>query len=178
MLFAKKKLQEAPNCSLTTIWSLNKNLLTPTHTQKFSHTNKAVPCCFCSALMFSCLPPPQQCVSYPCVFYSHSSLLPWMLTEASDCLLGFGLAWPCRPMSKCMLCLSYWSLICLFPPFYLSLFSLFFSDSLCYLNLCPFLTAWASTACSSHTFISLYPKSSEALQNILKQFCFRVVAWN
>lgn len=33
-------------------------------------------------------------------------LLPWMLMETTEYLLGFGLAWPYRPQCKCMFSLS------------------------------------------------------------------------
>lgn len=77
-----------------------------TYRQTDSHTQVKLYDAVSALLMFSWLFP-QQCVSYPCVFDPHSSLPPWMLMEATDCLLGFGLAWPFRPLCKCMLCLSH-----------------------------------------------------------------------
>ena len=164
MLFCIKS-QEALNCSLITI-SLNKKL-THTHTHTNSHSEVKLYRAVSALLMFSWLPP-QQCVSYPCVCL----IRPWMLMEATDCPLGFGLAWPYRPQCKSMLSVSLTNLSLSLllhlslSPLSLSL-SLYLTLSFVFFSLLELLT-----------LLYLCIQNSEALQNILKQFCFRVVAWN
>lgn len=96
------------------------------------------PCCPLSSMSF-----------LVCVYSVHTapSRLPWMLMEATDYLLGFGLAWPYRPLCKSMLRLSLQHLCPSFFICFLSLLSLF----------CLFFF-YCLSFFSSHTFVSLCPK--------------------
>lgn len=116
------------------------------------------PCCPLSSMSF-----------LVCVYSVHTapSRLPWMLMEATDYLLGFGLAWPYRPLCKSMLRLSLQHLCPSFFICFLSLLSLF----------CLFFFLLPELFFFSYFCISV-SKTLKTLQNILKQFCFRVVAWN
>lgn len=106
--------------------------------------------------MFSWLPP-QQCVSYPCVCL----IRPWMLMEATDCPLGFGLAWPYRPQCKSMLSVSLTNLSV---------------SLLLYLSL-PSL--WLSRLSSSHclSFSHFYISVSKTLKHFRIFWSSSVLGW-